>query len=209
MKTSAAATADVDPRIGFFDGLAEDWDATGQDLHKAVEGLERRAGMLELRSGERVLEVGCGTGRLTGWLAERVRPGRVVALDFSAEMLRQARSKNIPATFRLADVCRDDLGRAEFDLAFCFHSFPHFRDQAAALRNLARCLKPGGRLVVMHLAGRDEVNGFHHGVGGIIAGDFLPDETRWRDWLDAAGFCPPQICDGKDGFFLRAVVNHH
>ena len=172
-----------------------------------LEGLERRAGLLGLRSGECVLEIGCGTGQLTGWLAERVRPGRVVAIDFSPEMLRVAQSKNIPATFRLADVCQDDLGHAEFDLALCFHSFPHFRDQPVALRNLSRCLKPGGRLIVMHLNSRDEINSFHHGVGGSMADDFLPDDRCWSfGWMPLA-FGSPRISDGQDGFFLRAVVD--
>ena len=146
MKTSNEAASRNDPRISFFDGLAAGWDDSQEACGNTVEKLEGRARLLELRSGESVLEVGCGTGQLTGWLAAQVRPGRVVGVDFSPEMLRKARSKGIPATFRLADVCQDDLGIAEFDLALCFHSFPHFRDQPAALRNLATCLKPGGRL---------------------------------------------------------------
>jgi len=206
MQSCENAIRNVDPRIGFFDGLAEGWDGSGPEPGAVLEHMERRSALLGLQAGECVLEVGCGTGQLTGWLAERVRPGRVVGLDFSSEMLRQAQAKSISATFRLADVCQDDLGIAEFDLALCFHSFPHFRDQPAALRNLARCLRPGGRLVVMHLRGRDAVNAFHQGVGGSIAGDFLPDEPHWRTWLEAAGFRPPQITDGPDGFFLRAVV---
>jgi len=196
----------ADPRIGFFDHLSEEWDASEQNPAETVQKVERLAEWLGLGPGQCVLEVGCGTGQLTGWLADRVRPGRVVAIDFSREMLRRARAKDIPATFRLADACQDDLGEAEFDVALCFHSFPHFRDQPAALRNLARCLKPGGRLIVMHLNRREEVNAFHLGLGGTIATDLLPDDDRWRTWLETAGFEPPEITDGEDGFFLRAVV---
>jgi ubiquinone/menaquinone biosynthesis C-methylase UbiE len=207
MNTRDDTIPTVDPRVDFFDRLADGWDASAHQCDDLLKRLERRAGLLELRSGECVLEIGCGTGQLTGWLAERVQPGRVVAIDLSPEMLRVAQTKGIPATFRLADVCQDDLGDAEFDLAFCFHSFPHFRDQPAALRNLARCLKSGGRLIVMHLDGRDEVNTFHHGVGGSVAHDFLPDDCCWTAWLTAAGFRQPQISDTQDGFFLRAVVD--
>jgi ubiquinone/menaquinone biosynthesis C-methylase UbiE len=197
----------IDPRIDFFNRHADRWDDSEEDRRRTLEGVERREALLRLCPGESVLEIGCGTGQLTGWLAERVRPGRVVAIDFSADMLRIARSKNISATFRLADVCRDSLGDAEFDLALCFHSFPHFRDQPAALRNLARCLKPGGRLIVMHLHCRHEINAYHHGVGGSVAHDFLPDDHDWKAWLDAAGFAPPEIRDGQDGFFLRTLIN--
>ncbi len=204
MNTSTSTPSDADARIAFFDRLAAGWDHSEQDPAETIRQMERRAGQLGLRAGDRLLEVGCGTGQLTAWLAERVRPGRVTAVDFSPEMLRKAAAKGIDAEFRAADACRDDLGQAEYDVALCFHSFPHFRDQPAALRNLARCLKSGGRLIVMHLNGRDEINEFHRGVGGEIGGDLLPDDDCWREWLAAAGFSPPEINDAADGFFLQS-----
>jgi hypothetical protein len=59
----------------------------------------------------------------------------------------------------------------------------------------------------MHLNSRHEINSFHHGVGGSVAHDFLPDDHCWKDWLDAAGFRQREVSDGEDGFFLRAVVD--
>ena len=193
-----------DPRIAFFDRLAAEWDVSEQDPGATIARLNELANYLDLRPGEDLLEVGFGTGQITGWLAERVLPGRVVGIDFSAKMLQVARSKGIAAEFRLADVCRDDLGRAEFDGALCFHSFPHFRDQSVALRNLARCLKPGGRLIVMHLRSRADVNAFHQSVGGVIATDLLPDDNQWERWLDMAGLKKQKMIDGPGLFFLRA-----
>jgi ubiquinone/menaquinone biosynthesis C-methylase UbiE len=195
-----------DPRIGFFDDLAERWDVCGQSPSETVESVQRHAPRLRLTPGIALLEVGCGTGQLTGWLAEQVRPGRVVGIDFSREMLRQATGKRIDATFRLADVCTDELEREEYDVALCFHSFPHFRDQQAALRNLARSLKPRGRLIVMHLHPRHRVNAHHHGVGGSVMHDFLPDDSAWTQWLDAAGFEEPTISDGEEGFLLETTL---
>jgi ubiquinone/menaquinone biosynthesis C-methylase UbiE len=195
-----------DPRIGFFDGLAEQWDVSGQSPAETVETIKRHAHRLRLAPGNCVLEVGCGTGQLTGWLADQVRPGKVVGVDFSREMLRLAKAKGIAATFLHADVCKDVPGNTEFDLALCFHSFPHFRDQSAALRNLARALKPRGRLIVMHLHPRHEVNAFHHGVGGTVMHDFLPDDSQFGVWLDAAGFEKPDIRDDEDGFMLETLL---
>jgi demethylmenaquinone methyltransferase/2-methoxy-6-polyprenyl-1,4-benzoquinol methylase len=195
---------DDDPRIAFFDRLATQWDESEQDPAATIGRLEQLVGLLDLRPGECLLEVGFGTGQLTAWLAERVQPGRVVAIDFSPKMLQKASSKGIAAEFRLADVCQDDLGRAEFDVALCFHSFPHFRDQSAALRNLARSLKPQDRLIVMHLRSRADVNAFHQSVGGAIATDLLPDDNQWEGWLDMAGLKKQKMIDGPGLFFLWA-----
>lgn len=196
----------ADPRIEFFDRLAQDWDASEQEPDATVAQIRQRSKSFGLRPGEDLLEVGCGTGQLTGWLAEQVRPGRVMAIDFSREMLRKAVAKNIPAVFQWADVCTTNLGEAQFDAALCFHSFPHFRDPAAALRNLARCLKPSGRLMVVHLNSRDEINAFHCHVGGVVGDDLLPSEDQWRELLDAAGFMPPDIEDNAAGYFLRTTL---
>jgi len=207
MNESEAAPPCHDTRIDFFDRLARQWDSSEQDPAETIRQVERRAELLDLRPGEQLLEVGCGTGQLTGWLAERVHPGRVTAVDFSPEMIRKAAAKGIGADFRRADACNDDLGNAEYDAVLCFHSFPHFRDKAAALRNLARSLKPGGRLIVMHLNRRDEINEYHRGVGGAVGGDLLPDNQHFRQWLAEAGFAPPEIRDDENGFCLRTRLS--
>lgn len=194
-----------DPRIGFFDRIAAEWDAAEQDPADTIRRLEAHSDLLALRPGRQVLEVGCGTGQLTGWLAERVRPGRVVGIDFSPGMLEKARAKGLEAELRLADVCRDELGPAQFDLAFCFHSFPHFRDRTRALANLAKALKHGGRLLVVHLNSRADVNAFHDQVGGVIAGDHLPDQPTWDALLSAAGLRKTQWIDRQGLFFLEAI----
>jgi len=196
-----------DRRITFFDQLAERWDVVGQNPEETVRQVAQLASRLALSRGETVLEVGCGTGQLTGWLAEQVAPGRVLAIDFAPAMIAAARAKQIAAEFRTADICRDDLGEGFVDLALCFHSFPHFRDQATALQNMARTLKPTGRLIVLHLAGSAQINAFHDQVGGAVAGDHLPTQSQWPSLLQGAGLRATETVDREGLFFLKAVPN--
>ncbi len=193
-----------DPRIGFFDDLAARWDEVGQDPAATVARLTEVAGLLGLRPGSDLLEVGCGTGQITGWLARQVAPGRVVAVDFADAMLDQARRKGLPAEFLCADVCRDPLGDRCFDVALCFHSFPHFRDQPGALKNLARALRAPGRLLVVHLAGSASINAFHDEVGGAVAGDHLPSRAEWETLLAAVDMEIREYHDREDLFLLAA-----
>lgn len=196
-----------DPRIDFFDNLAANWDEEEPQQRTMTDRLEPLRNMLGFTEGMDLLEVGCGTGKLTGWLTEQVAPGRVTGVDFAPEMIRQARGKDIDATFLCADVCDEKFSRArpaEYDLVFCFHCFPHFRDQFAALGNLVATLKPTGRLIVMHLAGSKHINNFHANLEGPVGEDTLPVGNEWKPLLQKVGLTPKLHIDRDDLFFLEA-----
>ena len=194
-----------DPRIAFFDALASEWDSEEPSAATMAAAMERNAELLSLQPGAAMLEVGCGTGKTTAWLAGRVAPARVTAIDFAPAMVARARAKGIDADFACMDVCRDSPGRDRYDVILCFHSFPHFRDKPAALRGFARALKPDGRLIVMHLAGSEHINRFHASVDGPVRGDVLPTATEWTALLRRAGLAQTKLIDRDDLFFLEAV----
>ena len=193
---------DPDPRIAFFDQHAPAWDSYGPPAEAVLERLDTLCPLLGLQAGERILEVGCGTGRVTAWLARIVKPGRVTALDFSPRMLEIARARGVDADFHCLDVCSDDLGEDRYDVAFCMHVVPHLRDHLQALRRLTRALKPGGRLIVLHLIGRERVNAIHAHSGGAVAGDRLPDPDHWRSLTNACGLSISRLDDRDDLFLL-------
>jgi len=193
-----------DPRIAFFDSHADRWDSYGPPIAEVLARLDALRSVLPLAPSMDVLEIGCGTGNVTGWLATVVRPGRVTAMDFSPKMLALAAARGVDAELRLADVCSDDLGSSRFDAAFCMHVFPHFRDHAAALRNIARALKPAGWLIVLHLVGRQTVNSVHTDAGGPVAGDHLPAPDVWPQLLTPAGLEMAQLTDRPDLFLVTA-----
>jgi SAM-dependent methyltransferase len=106
---------------------------------------------LGLRAGERVLEVGCGTGNLWRENAERIPKGvSLVLTDLSAGMLDEARKRlgelRPQPEFRAADAQSLPFPDASFDVAIANHMLYHVPDRVRALRELARVLRAGGRL---------------------------------------------------------------
>lgn len=206
MKEEVSGSHDgCDLRRDYFEHLAAVWDQKGQNPAATVERLNELAHEVNLQSGQDLLEVGCGTGQITGWLAAAVQPGTVVAVDFAPAMVLQARGKHPWLDVRVADVCVDPLGEASFDVVLCFHSFPHFRDMPAALGNIRRALRPGGRVIIMHLAGRAQINAKHTGFGGAVASDHLPGGSQWQGLLGEAGLVQRRLIDRDDLFLLEAA----
>jgi SAM-dependent methyltransferase len=115
--------------------------------------------ILDAKQGERVLEVGPGTGYYTLDVAEWVGPdGSVDILDLQQEMLdhtmRRAGERSVPnITPTRSDATALPFEDGTFDAAYLVTVLGEIPDQDAALRELARVLKPGGRLVVGELIG--------------------------------------------------------
>ena len=131
-----------------------DWDAATYDR---VADPQTRWGRvvldrLPLGSDETVLDAGCGTGRVTELLADRLPHGRVVALDASPSMIEEAGRRLARFGDRVAFVVAD-LGRpfavpgGVVDAILSTATFHWIPDHAALFANLAAVLRPGGRLV--------------------------------------------------------------
>jgi ubiquinone/menaquinone biosynthesis C-methylase UbiE len=114
---------------------------------------------LQLRPGDRVLDVGCGTGRLAMVFGDRVDPGGSVdGIDAAAEMIKRAtaraRKRGIPVTFQVARAQQLPFPDATFDAVACILALHHVADddQLTAVQEMYRVLKPGGRLLIAEFA---------------------------------------------------------
>ena len=94
---------------------------------------------------KRILEVGCGWGELAEWVG-RYTGAEVVAVDLSPHMVELACERGVAAS--AADVQALPFGNGEFDVAIAAWMLYHVPDLDRALAELARVLRPGGRLVV-------------------------------------------------------------
>ena len=110
---------------------------------------------LQLGPGDRVLDVGCGPGRLAMTFAERVTPGgSVQGIDPSPEMIKlattRAQKDGIPISFQVAFAQQLPFPDATFDALSCTLALHHVAedDQRAAVEEMYRVLKPGGRILI-------------------------------------------------------------
>jgi demethylmenaquinone methyltransferase/2-methoxy-6-polyprenyl-1,4-benzoquinol methylase len=176
---------------------------------------ERAADRAELDPGDRALDVCCGTGDLALALAGRVGlRGNVVGADFSEPMLDLARRKAAErgvkhVTFEWADALELPYGNAEFDAVTVGFGVRNLADLEAGLAEMARVLRPGGRLVILEITQprRPPLSTFYElwfdrivPLLGTLAGDreaytYLPESVKrfpppegLAAAMDAAGF---------------------
>jgi len=189
----------------YFDQLAPAWDK--ELTPERLSCLGKIIKELGIKAGDRVLDIGSGTGVLVPFLiAELGNEGTVVALDFSLEMLVQAQAKDFPAIvgFAQADVLDIPLANNSVDLAICNSAFPHFSDKAKALKEIARVLGDNGRLAICHTMSREMLNRLHQSIGGAVANDLLPDEFHLRKLITQAGLRITQFEDGPERYLVIA-----
>ncbi len=125
-----------------------DWDAATYDRISDMQFEWGRSFLerVELRGDEVALDAGCGTGRITRLLAERLPRGRVMAADASPSMIERARENLGPeVTLIVSDLLELELEH-ELDLVFSTATFHWILDQDRLFAVLHGALRPGGRL---------------------------------------------------------------
>lgn len=134
-----------------FDRIAPNYDRVNLIISVGQTTWWRRRAFkrLPLKSGDRVLDVGCGTGWSVRYLKERIPGLEVEGMDLSPGMLEEARRLDPASTYFEGDVCAIDRPDASFDAVITVYTSRNFPDLEGSVRDMMRVLKPGGTLLVL------------------------------------------------------------
>jgi trans-aconitate 2-methyltransferase len=171
--------------------MSRDWDAA--TYHRVstphVEWAEILLGRLGLSGEETVLDAGCGSGKITLMLLERLPRGYVIAVDQAPSMVEHARAA---LEGRRADVLEADLTELELaepvDAAFSSAVFHWVADHDRLFERLFAALRPGGRLVAQ-CGGEGNVERFHEAARAVAAAP--PYAEHLAGWAGPWNFAGP------------------
>jgi demethylmenaquinone methyltransferase/2-methoxy-6-polyprenyl-1,4-benzoquinol methylase len=192
-----------------FDRIAPRYDLLNRVISVGLDRRWREAAVaaLELRPGDRVVDLACGTGDLAALAA--ARGARVVALDFAREMLVRGRARGTRAAWLCGDAAALPLPAGCASALVCGFALRNFVSLPDVLREMGRVLAPGGRLALLEVD-RPEGGALRAGhrlwferivprLGGLLSdraayaylprsAAYLPAAEGLREWIEAAGF---------------------
>ena len=201
-----------------FDGIAPDYDRLNHLMSLGVDRSWRRRALREIVDAERaqsILDIACGTGDFSLAIAGRMHPdSRITGLDLSEGMLAVMRDKVAKAGLQDRIGCEQGdseamrFADASFDVVTIAFGIRNFAHREAALREILRVLKPGGRLVILELSVPENrilrwgynlyFKHFVPWIGGRISGDraaytYLPASVQAfpgrREWTATMAGC--------------------
>ncbi len=158
---------------------------------------------LNIEPGARTLEVGCGNGSISAWLAARVAPGEAVACDLDLSLI------NVCAPglqLRQGDIMAGPIEPASFDLVTARALLHHVADAETAIVNLVASLRPGGVVLLIERISyrslsrsrrRRERSGTAGSRGRKNAGSIITSVERWhlglRLWVSSKSVALPRL----------------
>jgi SAM-dependent methyltransferase len=140
---------------GLFDKIVHVFEPPlPEGVPERLQTIVETAGIVK---GDTVLDVGTGTGILIP-LIQMYEPAHIYACDLSEKMLQQV-NRNYAGVNTIASDVRDlSLPDASIDVVFVNACYPNIADKAGALANIARMMRPGGRMAVSHPLGKSFID---------------------------------------------------
>ncbi len=216
-KASATETKGLVLNQGWRYDLMEWFHDTFSLRGKFRELRQRTANLARIQPGEQVLDVGCGTGTLAMEVARRVgRAGRVAGVDPGTQQIARARSKaarrNLPIDFQIGVIEQLAFPDQTFDVVLSTLMMHHLPAglKRQGLAEIARVLKPGGRLVIADFKHKKERQGqaarFHAGGSSMQDLAALVSDAGFSQ-VETEEMQPPRFSAFPGAGFVRAYKN--
>jgi SAM-dependent methyltransferase len=170
------------------------------------EGVPERLGKIVAQGSiikkDVVLDVGSGTGILIP-LIRKYNPSQIYACDLSEKMLEQL-NKNCPEVDTIRGDIKDlALPTSTVDVVFINACYPNIVDKETAFKNIARMIKPGGRMVISHPLGKAFVKILKRNAPYPL--DEFPDKIKAENLFYPFGFNITEFIDEPELYILVAV----
>jgi demethylmenaquinone methyltransferase/2-methoxy-6-polyprenyl-1,4-benzoquinol methylase len=190
----------------FFDTQVNSTWASNEYTAAERVRIDQVMSAVDLHKGMSVLEPGCGVGRLTEIMAQKVgQQGKVLALDMSRSMAgscasRMASYGNVGVTH--AALEDRQLSLCGFDLVVCHNVFPHFADKERALRKMSSALSKNGRIVIFHFLSSSKINDIRRKISRAVLKDLMPTFSEMQSLFRAVDMKIDIYSDDLQGFLL-------
>ncbi|MFH0977403.1 MAG: class I SAM-dependent methyltransferase [Spirochaetota bacterium] len=207
MRDITMNTTDLEAKINYFNKLGSNWDEVVGNNSERIDQLRDVFKMIELKTGDRVLDVGCGNGVLFPLIEEKIgADGIITALDPAESMILRAKKlypDYINIDFIIKSIEFADLKISYYDAIICFAVFPHIEDKMHALSLFRRALKNSGKLYIFHLSDTKSLNEFHSSVNGPVCKDMMPEQNELENMQCNSSFTLIKYIDKKKLNFIE------
>ncbi|MGB4985541.1 MAG: class I SAM-dependent methyltransferase [Erysipelotrichaceae bacterium] len=170
-------------QIVFFNSVADNWDVM---CHHDKLKIKKILDLSPISLGDRIMDIGCGTGVLTPYLVGIVGDGgSIVGIDVSNRMNEVAKRKydydNV--SFHCEDIMDFNRDGQLYSGAICFSVFPHFEDKVHTIKQIVSNIEVGGYIIIAHSQSRDEINNMHKKCDDAVNKDELPPMDMISSWF--------------------------
>lgn len=152
----------------FFNKLAPTWDNSNND----ISNIEDIITSLGIKEGDKILDIGCGTGIITSILSIKCKR-EVLGIDISNKMIEIANSKNKNefVNFKCIDFYK--YRGSDYDYIVCFNAYPHFVKQKLFIKKSYELLNDKGKLAIIFDNDSSTTNSFHNNINSKISRNIL------------------------------------
>ena len=169
---------------------------------KRINDIENFLEEFNLKNYSNVLDVACGTGVISSYLAKF--NNKVTAIDMSSKMIEVAKTIHFEnnITFLNEDFY-NFKGDELFDLIVIFNAYPHFLDKNLFVESLIRLLSKNGRAVILHDASKDVINVCHSNISHYISVKLKPVEEESIAFLQ--DFNIKRVIDNNNSYMIDLI----